>query len=36
VSFYALAEIVVMIVDIAINVRKIESRDVAAAASRGR
>lgn len=36
VSFYALAELVVMIVDIAINVRKIESRDVAAAASSGR
>jgi hypothetical protein len=36
VSFYALAEMVVVIVDIAINVRKIESRDVAAAASSGR
>ena len=36
VSFYAVAELAVIIVDIAINVRKIESRDVAAAASSGR
>ena len=36
VSFYALAEMVVVIVDIAINIRKIENRDVAAAASSSR
>src|SRR5215469_7968704 len=36
VASYALAEMVVVMVDVAINVRKIENRDVAAAASSGR
>ena len=36
VAMYALAELVVVIVDIAINVRKIENREVASASSSGR